>query len=302
MQCVHNLLADWYALNDPEIISAWDWTIKRQTYSLVFVVRILLHETCLGLELTLEFLPLSEGLMFLLLSLPAWEDPRMNRDRSLWPLGMQWMLTTASQVDTLHDLSWSCYILDFPRACSDSILTKLLVINSRPPCRSSRGGHPAGGFLPHFPLPAFVNVAAAYLRLSFFKVYSSVAFSILTELCNLPKILNYSSVCKNIFFDADISWDRHYNFIPTISGLWTLPYSFGVLASHTVSVGPGALALPSSSQVSVGGLSSSHYAKGPLFIRPLFWTLSSKWPFLFFFTEKSRSPCGVSLSVLPIIF
>lgn len=62
MQCVHNLLADWYALNDPEIISAWDWTIKRQTYSLVFVVRILLHETCLGLELTLEFLPLSEVL------------------------------------------------------------------------------------------------------------------------------------------------------------------------------------------------------------------------------------------------
>lgn len=221
----------------------------------------------------------------------------MNRDRSLWPLGMQWVLTTASQVDTLHDLSWSCYILDFPRACSDSILTKLLVINSRPPCRSSRGGHPAGGFLPHFPLPAFVNVAAAYLRLSFFKVYSSVAFSILTELCNLPKILNYSSVCKNIFFDADISWDRHYNFIPTISGLWTLPYSFGVLASHTVSVGPGALALPSSSQVSVGGLSSSHYAKGPLYSFALFSELFLVNDLFCFSSQRNRGLHVVSLLV-----
>lgn len=211
--------------------------------------------------------------MFLLLSPPCmWGSSDEQRPQFVAP-GNAVTVTAASQVDILHDLSWSCYILDFPRALfwfhTHSVTNCLWLI-------LTHHVDPLGVdtllecFVPHFPLLAFVNVAAAYLRLSFFKVYSSVAFIISIELCNLPKSLKCSSVCKNIFFDVDISWDRHYNFIPTTSGLWTQPYSFDVLASHTVSVGPGALALPSSSQVSVGGLSSRHYAKGPLYSFTLF--------------------------------
>lgn len=146
-------------------------------------------------------------LCFYFSPLPACEDPLMNRPQFVAP-GNAVNVTAASQVDALHDLSWSCYILDFPRALfwfhTHSITNCLWLILARQVDPLGEGTL-LECFLPHVPLPVFVNVVAAYLRFSFFKVYSSVAFMISTELCNLPKILKYSSVCKNIFF-----WCGHF--------------------------------------------------------------------------------------------